>query len=83
MLTMKDMLQIVQPHNDKLIAEGRLENLRVAASKLAREVKASFHLYEPLARREMGNSNFQIIMDAADEVLALTSTGEQKSDVPK
>lgn len=66
---------------DAALIRAENERLRAAASKLAREVKASFELFEPLARREMGNSNYQIIMDDAAAVLALTSTGEQ--DVSK
>lgn len=57
--------------NDRLIDEKK--RLQEVAGKLAREVKASFELYEPLARREMGNSNYRIIVDAAAEVIALTS----------
>jgi len=43
---------------------------RRMALKLAREVKASFELFEPIARREIGNTNYKIIIDAADEILA-------------
>ncbi len=51
-----------------------VERLKTAATALEREVTASFALFEPLARREMGNTNYNIIVDrCADVRLALAS----------
>ncbi len=78
MLTLNDVKAIMQPHNDKLIAEGRAEilkreneRLRLALTKLSNEVLGSLPLMEPLARREFGNTNYSILMQRAEEARAL------------
>ena len=78
MFTMDDMLAIVKPHNDKIIAEGRAatladENakLRTALTKLSNEVLGSLPLMDPLARREFGNTNYALLIQRAEEARAL------------
>lgn len=45
-----------------------MPDLISAARRLSNEVLASLPLMEPLARREFGNSNYQIMIDRAQEI---------------
>lgn len=68
--------------DDELIADcgGSAENARFVATapnmlealaKLANEVLGSLPLMEPLARREFGNSNYNILIQRAEEARAV------------
>jgi hypothetical protein len=52
------------------------EQLREALDKLSRDVLGSLTLFEPLARREMGNTNYSILIQRAEEARALVGGGE-------
>lgn len=55
-----------------------------ALTKLSNEVLGSLQLIEPLARQEMGNTNYHILIQRAEEaraVLASASTEPAHSDV--
>lgn len=76
--TLDDLVAIVKPHNDKLIAECRLAQaerkiaqMQKALTYLSNEVLASLPLMEPLARREFGNTNYAILIQRAEEARTL------------
>jgi hypothetical protein len=52
---------------------AEVERLRDALRKLSNEVLGSLPLMEPLARREFGNSNYNILIQRAEEARALSS----------
>jgi hypothetical protein len=50
---------------------AEIERLRTALIKLSNEVRGSLPLLEPLMRREMGNTNYNILMQRAEEARTL------------
>ena len=56
---------------EKLVAENA--KLRAALTKLSNEVLGSLLLMEPLARQEFGNTNYNILIQRAEEARALLS----------
>lgn len=47
-----------------------------ALTKLSNEVLGSLPLIEPLARREMGNTNYAVLMQRAEEARAIVIKAE-------
>lgn len=52
-------------------ASEEIMALRLALTQLSNEVLGSLPLVEPLARREMGNTNYSLMMQRAEEARAL------------
>jgi len=55
--------------------------MRDALIKLSNEVLGSLPLFEPLARREMGNTNYNVLIQRAEEAREIIRA--QESDMPK
>lgn len=53
--------------------------LLAALVRLSNEVYGSFPLFEPLARREMGNTNYNCLMQHAEDARALIAKVEGRA----
>ncbi len=70
-LTLEDVRAVIQPHNDRIVAEARLARCVRALRNLSNEVLGSVPLMEPLMRQEFGNTNCDLLIQRAEEARAL------------
>jgi hypothetical protein len=66
----------IKAEHEAVAERGKLnsiEALQAALARLSNEVLGSLPLMEPLARRELGNTNYSILMQRATEARTLLS----------